>query len=173
MLCRICWRAPWPTQPAAAGYMALGALHDLRGLGTVAFLSAGTPLSSCRSCESFTVRRGGGPGWAPPGVQAGPIGQYILGSRQLQRGEASSGSSCPHLWELGSPGGALPASAGHHPDKLWEGIGGGGEEAAVRAQLRALSPNLPQIGVPLSMATAPNSMLVPHIHSTPPSPSPT
>ena len=25
--------------------------------------------------------------------------------------------------ELGSPGGALTASAGHHPDKLWEGTG--------------------------------------------------
>lgn len=24
------------------------------------------PFSSCRSCESFTVRRGGVPGWAPP-----------------------------------------------------------------------------------------------------------
>lgn len=31
-------------------------------LGTGASSVAGAPLSSCRSCESFTVRRGGGPG---------------------------------------------------------------------------------------------------------------
>lgn len=66
MLCGVCWRAPWPTQPAVAGDMALGAWHDLCRLGMVASSSAGAPFSSCRSCESFTVQRGGGPGWAPP-----------------------------------------------------------------------------------------------------------
>lgn len=92
MLCGICWRAPRPTPPAAAGYMALGALHDLCGLGTGASLSAGTPLSSCRSCESFTVRRGGGPGWAPP-----------RGCRQAPSASAS--------WALGSYGGVRRALA--------------------------------------------------------------
>lgn len=32
MLCGVCWRAPWPTQPATAGHMALGAWHDSAGL---------------------------------------------------------------------------------------------------------------------------------------------
>lgn len=118
-----CWQAPWPTPPAAAGSMALGARRDLCWLGTVASSSAGAPLSSCRSCESFTVRRGGGPGWAPPWGAGRPLPPVHLGSRRLRRGEACSGSSSPARGELGSPGGALTASAGHHPDKLWEGTG--------------------------------------------------
>lgn len=72
MLCGICWRAPWPIQPAVAGYMALGALHNLCGLGTVAPLSAGAPLSSCRSCESFTVRRMGFGVGTSPGCKQAP-----------------------------------------------------------------------------------------------------
>lgn len=55
-----------------------------------------------------------------PGVQAGPVREFIPASRQLRWGEACSGSSPPHPWELGNPGGALAASARHHPDKLFK-----------------------------------------------------
>lgn len=94
-----------------------------------------------------------------PGVQAGPVRQSILGSWRLRRGEARSSSSSP-AGELGSPGGALEASAGHHPDKLCEGTGRGGEKTAQSGPLRLPPPNL-QISLgsecppPASIATAP------------------
>ena len=62
------------------------------------------PLSSCRSRESFSQCGGVGVrGGHLPGVQAGPVRQYILGSgrrrrrrrRRRRQGEASSGSSSP------------------------------------------------------------------------------
>lgn len=105
MLCGICWRAPWPIQPAAAGYMALGALHNLCGLGTVASLSVGAPLSSCRSCESFTVRRVGVRGGHLPGVQAGPLHQSILALGSCSSGREELWPLFSRPWELGSPGG--------------------------------------------------------------------
>lgn len=143
MLCGICWRAPQPTPLQRLGTWHLGPCMTSAGL------ALGPP---CRQAPLFPVAGAvslsqcggvGVRGGHLPGVQAGPIRQCILGSRQLWRGEASSGSSSPHLWELGSPGGAITASAGHHPDKLWEGRGEGGEKAEVRAQLRTKPPNLP------------------------------
>lgn len=139
MLCGVCWRAPWPTQPAAAGYMALGAWRDLCRLGTVASSSsAGAPFSSCRSCESFTVRRGGGPGWAPPrgaGRPHPPVHPGLSAATAgAGRGELWLLFSPPRLWELGSPGGALAASAGHHPDKLCKGTGNRQGDRTVRAR---------------------------------------
>lgn len=136
--------------------------------------SAGLALwPPCRRAPPFPVAgvvslsqcRGGGPGWAPPRVQAGPFHQYILGSRRLRRGEASSGFSSPRLWELGSPGGALTASAGHHPDKLWEGTGEGREKAAVRAPAQGAAFKSPSDPCPLSTDTTPDFVLIPHIHS--------
>lgn len=90
------------------------------------------PFSSCRSCESFTVQRGGGPGWAPPRVQAGPIRQYILGSRQLLRGEASStllpaGGSW-QSWR--SPGSLSGTSSGRTLGGGHEGGDSGSQEPA-------------------------------------------
>lgn len=64
-----------------------------------------------------------------PGVQAGPIRQYILGSRQLLRGEASSAllPACGSWQSWRSPS---AASAGHHPDKLCEVTDSSNQEPA-------------------------------------------
>lgn len=142
MLCGICWRAPWPIQPAAAGYMALGALHNLCGLGTVASLSVGAPLSSCRSCESFTVRRVGVRGGHLPGVQAGPLHQSILALGSCSSGREELWPLFSRPWELGSPGGP-PGLSGTSSGQTLVGTGEG-EKAAVRAPLRTRPPSLPQ-----------------------------
>lgn len=118
-------------RPASSGWVH-GTWHPASPLPAWhgGLLSGGRPpfpvvgIVSLSQCGGVGVRGG-----HLPGVQAGPVRQSILGSRRLRRGEAHSGSSSP-TGELGSPGGALAASAGHHPDKLCEGTGPGGEKTA-------------------------------------------
>lgn len=87
-----------------------------------------------------------------PGVQAGPIRQYILGSQQLLRGEASSAllPACGSWQTWRSPS---VASARHHPDKLWEGTGAGGDSGNQNQQ-RTLWPG-PLLITPASRLCCP------------------
>lgn len=121
MLCGVCWRAPWPTQPAATGHMALWRLAYPLAAWHCGLLAGGRPfpvagIVSLSQCGGVGIRGG-----HLPGVQAGPIRQYILGSGHLLRSERGELRSFPPQVGVGSPGEALEASAGHHPDELWEG----------------------------------------------------
>lgn len=93
---------PGPPSQQRLGTWHLAPRMSSTGFGTAASSPAGAPLfSSCRSCESFTVRRGGGPGWAPPrgaGRPHPPVASWALGIYcGVRRGELGSS---PRLWEL-------------------------------------------------------------------------
>lgn len=79
-----------------------------------------------------------------PGVQAGPIRQYVPGSgrrRRRRRDEASSGSSSPRPWSLAVLEGPWrPQRDIIRTNSAVGCTGGGGEKAAVRAQDAASKP---------------------------------
>lgn len=156
-------------RPASSGWVhgtwhpasPLLAWHSgLLGGGRPPFPVAG--IVSLSQCGGVGVRGG-----HLPGVQAGPVRQSILGSRRLRRSEARSGSSSP-TGELGSPGGALAASAGHHPDKLCEGTGPGGEKIAESGPAQAAPSKSSRDLSPPTITTAP---LGPSSHSASSNPS--
>lgn len=100
MLCGVCWRAPWPTQPAATGHMALWRLAYPLAAWHCGLLAGGRPFPvagvvSLSQCGGVGIRGG-----HLPGVQAGPIRQYILGSGHLLRSERGELRSFPRKWEL-------------------------------------------------------------------------
>lgn len=99
-----------------------------------------------------------------PGVQAGPIRQYILGSQRLRRGrgEASSGSSSPlppvGAWQSWrGPCGLSGTSSGQ---TLQRGRNRQGDSDSQGAAQEAAS-------TPLFPSHCPDSALIPHIHSAP------
>lgn len=101
MLCGVCWRAPWPTQPVSSDWAhgtwrlacPLAAWHCGLLAGGRPFPVAG--VVSLSQCGGVGIRGG-----HLPGVQAGPIRQYILGSGHLLRSERGALGSFPRKWEL-------------------------------------------------------------------------
>ena len=151
--------APRP-QPAAAWSLALGARPDLCRPGMVASSLAGAPpFPVAKVVSLFHSAEGWGSGVGHlPGVQAGPVRQYILGSGRRRRrrrwrrrqGEASSGSSSPaprSLAVLEGPWRPQRDIIRTNSAVGAGGMGGGGEKAAVRVQDTA--PHLPQIDASL------------------------
>ena len=105
------------------------------------------PLSSCRSRESFSQCGGVGVrGGHLPGVQAGPVRQYIPGSgrRRRRRGEASSGSS-PAPRSLAVLEG--PWRSQRDIIRTNSAAGAGRKQQSGR---RTLTPHLPQIDASLA-----------------------
>lgn len=142
MLCGVCWRAPWPTQPAATGHMALWRLAYPLAAWHCGLLAGGRPFPvagvvSLSQCGGVGIRGG-----HLPGVQAGPIRQYILGSGHLlrsERGELRSFPPASGSWQSWrSPGGLSGTSSGRTLGGRQEWV----ETVPVRSQYRTLPPSV-------------------------------
>lgn len=167
MLCGVFWRAPWPTQPAAAGYMALGAWRDLCRLGTVASSSAGAPFPvagvvSLSQCGGVGVRGGHLPRCrqAPSASTSWALGGY----GGLRRAPAPLLPTCGSLAVLEGPSrpqrDIIRTNSGRAQERWGESSSQGSVQGAT-----SQSPCVPlPIATALTPCWSPTSIRPPPIH---------